>query len=195
MDRPVNNSSFAFREDYEWDAVIRVHLRGHFVPTRAAIRHWKAVGYAGRIVHTTSTSSLLGNFGQSNYGAAKAGIASFSGIVAQETARWGIASNAIAPAARTEMTLSAYGSVEQSAGWDFWDPANVAPFAAWLLSSVADGISGKVFGVEGNAVEIYRPWESVAVVQGAERRTQAELTDVPITSAMRWVWVARVRSC
>ena len=94
----------------EWDAVIRVHLRGHFLPTHYACAYWKDAGTGGRIVCTASTSGLLGNFGQANYGAAKAGIAAFSTIVAMEMARYGVRCNAIAPAARTRMTESAYGA-------------------------------------------------------------------------------------
>ena len=95
----------------EWDTVIRVHLRGHYAPTHAALVHWREHGGPGHVVCTASTSGLLGNFGQSNYGAAKAGIAAFAQIVAQETARMGVTCNAIAPAARTRMTEGAYGEI------------------------------------------------------------------------------------
>ena len=95
----------------EWDAVIAVHLRGHYAPTHAACGYWKSEGRPGHIVCTASTSGLLGNFGQTNYGAAKAGIAAFSTIVAQEMARSGVTCNAIAPAARTRMTEGAYGEI------------------------------------------------------------------------------------
>ena len=95
----------------EWDAVIKVHLRGHFLRPRSACAHWKELGQPGRIVCTASTSGLLGNFGQTNYGAAKAGIAAFAAIVAQEMARYGVTCNAIAPAARTRMTEGAYGDI------------------------------------------------------------------------------------
>ena len=94
----------------EWDSVIKVHLRGHYLPTHYACAHWKETGAGGRIVCTASSSGLLGNFGQANYGAAKAGIAAFSTIVAMEMARYGVRCNAIAPAARTRMTESAYGA-------------------------------------------------------------------------------------
>ena len=119
----------------EWDAVIRVHLRGHYAPTHAAVGHWKAHGGPGHIVCTASTSGLLGNFGQANYGAAKAGIAAFATIVAMETARLGVTCNAIAPAARTRMTEGAYGSIpggDADGGFDFWHPDNVAPLVAYL---------------------------------------------------------------
>ena len=93
----------------EWDSVIHVHLKGHFVPTRHAAAYWREKVKAGdevqaSVVNTSSTSGLLGNPGQTNYGAAKAGIAAFTVIAAQELSRYGVRVNAIAPAARTRMT-------------------------------------------------------------------------------------------
>jgi NAD(P)-dependent dehydrogenase (short-subunit alcohol dehydrogenase family) len=163
----------------EWDTVIRVHLRGHFLPTHYACAHWKELGTGGRIVCTTSSSGLLGNFGQANYGAAKAGIAAFSTIVAMEMARYGVRCNAIAPAARTRMTESAYGafkdlSPDEEETFDFWHPDNVAPLVAYLCSDAAGTISGKVFGVQGDAVELYQPFTSVAVIQNHDTRFTPE---------------------
>lgn len=159
----------------EWDTVIRVHLRGHYAPTHAACAYWKTTGRKGHIVCTASTSGLLGNFGQSNYGAAKAGIAAFSTIVAQEMARYGVTCNAIAPAARTRMTEGAYGDIPATAeGFDFWHPDNVAPMVVFLCSDAADHISGKVFGVQGDVVEIYRPWTSAAVIDNGGRVWQID---------------------
>ena len=167
----------------EWDAVIRVHLRGHFLPTHYACAHWKETGTQGRIVCTASTSGLLGNFGQANYGAAKAGIAAFSTIVAMEMARYGVRCNAIAPAARTRMTESAYGSFkdlsaaeghDEGEAFDFWHPDNVAPLVAYLCSDAAGTISGKVFGVQGDAVELYAPFTSAAVIQNHDMRWTPE---------------------
>ncbi len=164
----------------EWDAVIKVHLRGHFLPTHYACAHWKELGTGGRIVCTASSSGLLGNFGQANYGAAKAGIAAFSTIVAMEMARYGVRCNAIAPAARTRMTESAYGAFkdlsadEDEETFDFWHPDNVAPLVAYLCSDAAGAISGKVFGVQGDAVELYQPFTSVAVIQNHDTRFTPE---------------------
>jgi NAD(P)-dependent dehydrogenase (short-subunit alcohol dehydrogenase family) len=172
LDGLVNNAgvlrdrTLAKMTPEEWDTVIRVHLRGHYAPTHAAVAHWRESGSGGHIVCTASTSGLLGNFGQSNYGAAKAGIAAFAQIVAQETARMGVTCNAIAPAARTRMTEGAYGEIFGATDeFDFWHPDNVAPLVAYLVSDAAAHISGKVFGVQGNAVELYRPWTSVAALE------------------------------
>jgi NAD(P)-dependent dehydrogenase (short-subunit alcohol dehydrogenase family) len=153
----------------EWDEVIQVHLRGHFAPTRAACTWWKEQDRAGRIVCTTSTSGLLGMFGQANYGAAKAGIAAFSGIVALEMARVGVTCNAIAPAARTRLTGGAL-PVPKDGSFDFWDADNVAPFVVFLCSDQAAHISGKVFGVQGDAVEIYQPYVSAHTIENGGAR-------------------------
>jgi NAD(P)-dependent dehydrogenase (short-subunit alcohol dehydrogenase family) len=160
----------------EWDSVIRVHLRGHYAPTHVACAYWKAEQRPGRIVCTSSTSGLLGNFGQANYGAAKAGIAAFAQIVAHEMARYGVTCNAIAPAARTRMTEGAYGTIaggSSSDSFDFWHPDNVAPLVAYLCSDAAAHISGKVFGIQGDAVELYQPWTSVAVIENDDERWKA----------------------
>ena len=186
LDALVNNAGIlrdktvAKMSAEEWDSVIRVHLRGHFLPTHYACAHWKELGTGGRIVCTASTSGLLGNFGQANYGAAKAGIAAFSTIVAMEMARYGVRCNAIAPAARTRMTESAYGAFKDLSAdddeetFDFWHPDNVAPLVAYLCSDAAGTISGKVFGVQGDAVELYQPFTSVAVIQNHDTRFTPE---------------------
>jgi NAD(P)-dependent dehydrogenase (short-subunit alcohol dehydrogenase family) len=177
LDAVVNNAgivrdrTLAKMSPDEWDAVIAVHLRGHYALTHAACAYWKEHGGPGHIVCTSSTSGLLGNFGQANYGAAKAGIAAFSTIVAQEMARYGVTSNAIAPAARTRMTEGAYGEIADAAdGFDFWHPDNVAPMVAFLCSSAAAHISGKVFGVQGDTIELYRSWTSAAVIDNDKHR-------------------------
>ena len=160
----------------EWDAVIAVHLRGHFLTTSLAVQYWRSEQRPGHLVHTSSTAGLLGNFGQANYGTAKAGIAAFSTITALENAKYGINSNAISPAARTSMTQGAYGSVGQTAEgeFDFWSPSNVAPLVAVLCSDSAAHITGKVFGVQGDAVEIWQSWTSVAAIENGKRRWSPE---------------------
>jgi len=149
LDVLVNNAGFlrdralATMDEEDWDAVVNVHLKGHFVPTRWAAAHWRERHKAGEqvrasVINTSSTSGLLGNPGQTNYGAAKAGIAGFSGIVAQELAKYGVRSNCIAPAARTRLTEGAPGLgalVQPPAdGFDVWDPANVSPVVAYLAT-------------------------------------------------------------
>src|SRR2546426_4213607 len=124
----------------DWDAVMKVHLRGHFLVTRAACAHWRERAKAGEqtrgaIVNTSSTSGILGNAGQSNYGAAKAGIAAFSYIVAMEMVRYGITVNAIAPGARTRLTEKTFGDLSLPEGqFDALAPENVAPMVAFLAS-------------------------------------------------------------
>ncbi|MGC9667617.1 SDR family oxidoreductase [Planosporangium sp. 12N6] len=153
-----------------WDAVIKVHLRGTFCVTRHAAAYWRERAKAGvpmphpRVVNTSSPSGLFGNVGQSNYGAAKAGIAAFTVIVADELAKLGVAVNAIAPTALTDMTagLDAYvASVrEESArtGFDVGSPANISPIVAWLGSAECQGITGRVFTVKGGEISVAETW-------------------------------------
>lgn len=171
--------------EQEWDSVITVHLRGHFVPTRAAAVWWRERAKAGddvraSIVHTSSTSGLLGNPGQANYGAAKAGIASFSIICAQELARYGVRSNCIAPAARTRLTEATPGLGEMVAaptdGFDVWDPANVSPLVAYLATESCE-ITGRTFFVQGGTVRVMEPWRLGARLEQEGRWTVADLAD------------------
>jgi NAD(P)-dependent dehydrogenase (short-subunit alcohol dehydrogenase family) len=178
LDALVNNAgilrdrTFVKMSPAEWDDVIRVHLRGHYAATNAACRYWRDSGRGGRIVCTTSTAGLLGNFGQANYGAAKAGIVAMSSIVAQEMARYGVTCNVVSPAARTRMTMGAYRDLPAVPDdeFDFWAPENVAPLVAFLCGPLSGAISGKVFGVQGDAIELYQPATSVAVIRNGERR-------------------------
>jgi len=168
----------------EWDSVIHVHLKGHFVPTRWAANYWREQTKAGKtvnaaIVNTSSTSGLLGNPGQTNYGAAKAGIASFSNICAQEMARYGVRSNAIAPAARTRMTEATPGlgdivkAPDDAAKFDVWDPANVSPLVAYL--STADcPLTGKVFFVQGAKVSHMTGWSMAETFDNGNDRWTIE---------------------
>ncbi len=167
----------------DWDAVVNVHLKGHFVPTRWAAQHWRERAKAGEpvrasVVHTSSTSGLLGNPGQTNYGAAKAGIGAFSSICAQELGRYGVRSNCIAPAARTRLTEATpgLGDVVQPPkdGFDIWDPANVSPLVAYLATAECP-FTGGTFFVQGGAVKVMQPWRIGDGVERDDRWTVEEL--------------------
>jgi len=171
-------------EESDWDAVMRVHLKGHFAPTRHACAYWrqksKDAGGApanGRIIGTSSTSGLLGNVGQSNYGAAKAGIAAFMQIVSMEMGRYGVTANSIAPAARTRMTERTFGDIASDGDFDLWDPDNVAPLVAVLASDAAAEITGQTFYVYGGNVHLFDPWSFGEPVSRNRRWTPAELAD------------------
>jgi NAD(P)-dependent dehydrogenase (short-subunit alcohol dehydrogenase family) len=159
----------------EFDLVVRVNLRGTFSMTRHAAAWWKGAGRPGAIVNTTSTSGILGNLGQSNYGAAKAGVAAFTVITALELARYGVRVNAIAPGARTRMTEGAFGDLSFPGEFDPLDPANVAPVVVWLLSDAAAEVSGQVLGVTGGLVELYEGWHVVASQENPGRWTPERL--------------------
>ena len=169
----------------DWDSVINVHLKGHFVPTRHAAAYWREQAKAGKtvkasIINTSSTSGLLGNIGQSNYGAAKSGIASFTVIIAEELARYGIRANAIAPAARTRMTESTPGLSEyvvkpaDAAVFDAWDPANVSPLVACLAMEDC-ALTGQVFFVQGGTVRRFQNWTMADTLERNDRWSVSDL--------------------
>jgi NAD(P)-dependent dehydrogenase (short-subunit alcohol dehydrogenase family) len=160
----------------EWDAVIKVHLKGHFCTTRWAAAYWRQRGKDGHDVHasvinTSSASGLFGNPGQTNYGAAKMGIAAFTMIASRELARYGVRVNAIAPAARTRLT----GMSERTdVGFDEMDPANVSPFVAYLGTADCP-INGRAFLVWGGRVQLFQPWAIVDRIEKDGRWTVEEL--------------------
>jgi NAD(P)-dependent dehydrogenase (short-subunit alcohol dehydrogenase family) len=167
----------------EWDDVVRVHMKGHFAPSRWAAAYWREQTKAGNekprnIVHTSSTSGLMSNPGQSNYGAAKSGIATFSQILAKELVRYGVKSNCIAPAARTRLTLATPGLDEimapKEGSFDEWDPKNVSPLVCYLAS--ADCVfNGETFFVQGGTVKRVRSWEMAETVDQKETWSVAAL--------------------
>jgi NAD(P)-dependent dehydrogenase (short-subunit alcohol dehydrogenase family) len=172
----------------DWDSVMEVHLKGHFCPTRHAAAYWREQSKNGApvnasIIHTSSTSGLLGNPGQANYGAAKAGIATFSSICAMELERYGVRSNVISPAARTRLTTESPGLAELVAKpdnpekFDRWDPANVSPMVAYLASADCP-FTGEAFHVEGDMVTRYQPYVFAERIRaGRQRWSVADLAD------------------
>jgi NAD(P)-dependent dehydrogenase (short-subunit alcohol dehydrogenase family) len=168
----------------EWDDVLRVHLRGTFTMTQAAGRHWRdqakaGATSAGRVINTSSGSGLFGNFGQVNYGAAKAGIANFTIVAALELARYGVTVNAIAPLAKTRMLGTVGPAPEISAGFDPLDPKHVSQFIVWLASPLSAEVSGRVFSVVGGYVGVCEGWSI-----GPELKVDGGLTFDTIAQAM-----------
>lgn len=177
-DRVLVNMSEA-----EWDAVIQVHLKGHFAPTHHAAAYWREQAKAGitkprNLVHTSSTSGLFSNPGQANYGAAKSGIATFSQICAKELSRYNVKSNAIAPAARTRLTMATPGLEDVMAAkdgkFDEWDPANVSPLVAYLASELCE-FSGETFYVQGGQVTRVATWAMAEEIKQDDRWTVSAL--------------------
>jgi NAD(P)-dependent dehydrogenase (short-subunit alcohol dehydrogenase family) len=151
--------------EQEWDAVVNVHLKGHFAPTRHAAAYWRELSKAGqevrgRVINTSSPSGVFGNVGQANYGAAKAGIAAFTVIAAQELHRYGVTVNCLAPNARTRMTEETFDMGAPADGFDPLDPANMSPVVVALCSDAAQAITGQVFHVWGSAVNALRGWSA-----------------------------------
>jgi NAD(P)-dependent dehydrogenase (short-subunit alcohol dehydrogenase family) len=164
----------------EWDAVIAVHLKGHFAPTRHAAAHWRERSKAGdevrgRVINTSSPSGVFGNIGQTNYGAAKAGIAGFTIIAAQELGRYGVTVNCIAPNARTRMTEETFDVAAPGGGFDPLDPANISPVVVALSADEAQQITGQCFHVWGGAVNALQGWTGGELFQSEERWDADEL--------------------
>ena len=166
----------------EWDDVIRVHLKGTFGPTHFAAAYWRERSKSGeavdaRVINTSSTSGLFANPGQSNYGAAKSGIATFSIIAAKELGRYGVTVNAIAPGALTRMTEPLLGSraAPQVGEWNERAPENIAPLVTWLASPESAGVTGQVFLVSGGRIAIATGWGRGSGVDRGARWEPAEL--------------------
>src|SRR3954471_7363478 len=158
-------------DEAEWDAVIDVHLKGHFAPSRFAAAHWRARSKEtgepanGKIVNTASESGLYGNAGQANYAAAKAGIASLTIVMARELERIGVRVNAIAPVARTRLTETVAGAgefmVAKEGEFDRFAPENISAVVVWLASDLSAGVTGQVVKVMGGQVQLLRGWRPV----------------------------------
>jgi NAD(P)-dependent dehydrogenase (short-subunit alcohol dehydrogenase family) len=147
----------------EWDAVITVHLKGTFAPAHFAAAYWRDRSKAGqpvdgRIINTTSVSGIYGNIGQSNYGAAKAGIAAFTVITALELARYGVTVNAVAPVALTRMTENLQPTPPTDEEREIQSPRWIAPIVTWLASAESKGVTGRVFEASGRTLAIAEGW-------------------------------------
>jgi len=191
LDVLVNNAGFlrdrmlANTSEAEWDAVVNVHLKGHFVPSRHAIAYWRDQSKAGnpvdaRIINTSSGAGLMGSVGQGNYAAAKAGIVGLTLVQAAEFARYGVTSNAIAPAARTRMTEAVFAdtmAVPAEGEWDSMAPANVSPLVVWLGSPDSAGVSGRVFEVEAGKISVADGWQHGPEVDRGARWDPADVGD------------------
>lgn len=185
----VNNAGicrdrmFASMTEAEWDSVITVHLKGHFCISSHAVQYWRDQNKQGkkvdaRIINTSSGAGLNGSVGQSNYAAAKGGIASLTLNQAAELRRYGITANCLAPAGRTGMTENVFADMmkkPEDGGFDFYDPANVAPLVVWLGSEEAAHITGRVFEVQGGKISIADGWKTTEGVDKGARWAPSEI--------------------
>ena len=173
LDTLVNNAGYlrdrmlVNLDEDDWDAVMRVHMKGHFLPLKHAAAYWRAETKAGRtpvarIINTSSGAGLLGSVGQGNYSAAKAGIIGLTLVAAAELARYGVQVNAIAPAARTRMTEHTFAETMAApgSGFDVMAPENVSPLVVWLGSGECAGVTGRVFEAEGGRITVMEGWRA-----------------------------------
>ncbi|MFC8967668.1 SDR family oxidoreductase [Streptomyces sp. NPDC057094] len=190
LDTLVNNAGFlrdrmlVNLDEEDWDAVMRVHLKGHFLPLRHAAAHWRSEAKAGRtpearVVNTSSGAGLSGSVGQGNYSAAKAGVVGLTLVAAAEMGRYGVQVNAIAPAARTRMTERTFAGTMTAPddGFDAMAPENVSPLVVWLGSAASAGVTGRVFEAEGGRITVMEGWRPGPSADGGARRTPAEAGD------------------
>ncbi|MEE1744191.1 MULTISPECIES: SDR family oxidoreductase [unclassified Streptomyces] len=188
LDTLVNNAGFlrdrmlVNLDEDDWDAVTRVHLRGHFLPLKHAAAHWRAEAKAGRVpearvVNTGSGAGLLGSVGQGSYSAAKAGIVALTLVAAAEMGRYGVQVNAIAPAARTRMTEETFAETMAAPGegaFDAMAPENVSPLVVWLGSAACAGVSGRVFEAEAGRITVMEGWRPGPTADKGARWSPAE---------------------
>jgi NAD(P)-dependent dehydrogenase (short-subunit alcohol dehydrogenase family) len=193
LDVVVNNAGFvrdrmfANAAEDEWDAVVRVHLKGHFAVARHAAAHWRDRAKAGepvdaRIVNTSSGAGILGSVGQAAYSAAKAGIATLTLVQAAELGRYGVTANALCPAARTRMTEGVFTETmarpEEADAFDEMAPENVSPLVAWLASAGSAHVTGRVFEVEGGRIGVATGWQHGPTIDRGARWDAVELGPV-----------------
>ncbi|MER5574819.1 SDR family oxidoreductase [Streptomyces massasporeus] len=187
LDTLVNNAGFlrdrmlVNLDEDDFDAVVRVHLKGHFLPLRHAAAHWRSEAKAGRrpearIINTSSGAGLLGSVGQGNYSAAKAAIVALTLVAAAELRRYGVQVNAIAPAARTRMTERTFADTMTApdSGFDAMAPENVSPLVVWLGSPASAGVTGRVFEAEGGRITVMEGWRPGPSTDRDGRWTPAE---------------------
>lgn len=194
FDTLVNNAGFlrdrmlVNLDEDDWDAVMRVHLKGHFLPLKHAAAHWRAEAKGGRtpqarVVNTSSGAGLLGSVGQGNYSAAKAGIIGLTLVAAAEMGRYGVQINAIAPAARTRMTEHTFAETMAApgeGGFDAMAPENVSPLVVWLGSAASTGVTGRVFEVEGGRITVMEGWRPGPTADKGARWSPAEAGEVAL---------------
>ncbi|MEW2192357.1 SDR family oxidoreductase [Streptomyces microflavus] len=188
LDTLVNNAGFlrdrmlVNLDEDDWDAVMRVHLKGHFLPLKQAAAHWRGEAKAGRapvarVINTSSGAGLLGSVGQGNYAAAKAGIVALTLVAAAELGRYGVHVNALAPAARTRMTEQTFAATMTAPGegqFDAMAPENVSPLVVWLGSASSDGVTGRVFEAEAGRITVMEGWRPGPTDDRGARRSPAE---------------------
>ncbi|MFC0862080.1 SDR family oxidoreductase [Sphaerimonospora cavernae] len=189
LDVLVNNAGFlrdrmlVNLSEEEWDAVMRVHLKGHFLPLKHAGLHWRAESKAGRpvdarVINTSSGAGLLGSVGQGNYSAAKAGIVGLTLVASAELGRYGVTANAIAPAARTRMTEEVFAATmaaPEAGAFDAMAPENVSPLVVWLGSAESREVTGRVFEVEGGKICVMEGFRHGPVADRGARWDAAEI--------------------
>ena len=189
LDAVVNNAGivrdrmFVNATEDEWDAVVRVHLKGHFAVARHAAAHWRDLAKAGetvdtRIINTSSGAGILGSVGQAAYSAAKGAIATLTLVQAAELGRYGITANGLTPAARTRMTEGTFTEMMAEVGpdvFDAMDPANVSPLVAWLASADSRDVTGQMFEVEGGKIGVAQGWRHGPAVDKGARWDPADV--------------------
>ncbi|MEE1741145.1 SDR family oxidoreductase [Streptomyces sp. BE147] len=188
LDTLVNNAGFlrdrmlVNLDEDDWDAVLRVHLKGHFLPLKHAAAHWRAESRNGRtpearVINTSSGAGLLGSVGQGNYAAAKAGILGLTLVAAEELGRYGVQVNALAPAARTRMTEQTFAATmaaPEPGAFDAMAPENVSPLVVWLGSAASAGVTGRVFEAEAGRITVMEGWRPGPTADRGARWSPAE---------------------